>query len=215
MVQGYQNRARDRRASSVLVVRRRHISGSGQRPLGAGNATSRILLLAIAVALIAPAAAPGAPDAPDPRPGAPAPPPFPRAQTSTQLPRIDPGLVRAGSADRAMLEWLDAWHRRQVQRMATWSDQHWRSAIRAGDPHRLAARYRMHRLLGWLDIPVEWTPTRATYVVEIAYRTLLDPSLRRRALVVPVVREGPLGVRSSSGRWVVDASGVHDASPVA
>ena len=215
MVREHQPPSTVRRACSILVVRRRHRTGSGQRPSGAGHTSSRVLPLTIALALITPAAAPGASAAPDSQPGAPAPPPFPPTEPSTPLPRVDPRLVRAGSADRAVLEWLQAWHRRQVRRMATWSGKRWASSIRGDDPTRVAARYRTHRLLGWLDVPVERTRTRATYVVEIAYRTLLDPSVRRRTLVVPVVRQGPLGLPSPTGRWLVDATRVHDASPLA
>jgi hypothetical protein len=75
----------------------------------------------------------------------------PPGSSTTHQPQAAP----VGTGDRAVLEWLNASHRRQVRRMATWSDTSWRTTVASVDPAHLVSRYRAHRLLGWLEVPLE------------------------------------------------------------
>lgn len=119
-----------------------------------------------------------------------------------QLDLVPPGDLRAGSAERALAEFMDAWHDRAWDRMVEWTAFGYQ--LRNDDPAaELRERYRTRWLRGYFVQRMRLQPTMARARVLIEYRNV-DPQLRREVLEMRLWREERDGDLSAEGAWGVD-----------
>lgn len=91
-----------------------------------------------------------------------------------------PARFRPGGAERALAEFMDAWHDRAWDRMALWTTPPFRE--RFGDPGaELRRRYGAFRLLGWTIDSERLQPLLARFTVLTAYRDV-RPQVEREEL---------------------------------
>lgn len=122
---------------------------------------------------------------------------------TVQLPAPDPGRQPPGSPDRALAEFLDAWHDRAWDRMAQWTSPSWRRIVPGDEGRLLRQRYGTYRLRGWAPTPGEREAGLARFTVLTAYRDL-RPAVVRERLRFVVTRESVSGRPvESGGRWGV------------
>lgn len=102
-----------------------------------------------------------------------------------------PARFRPNGAERALAEFMDAWHDRAWDRMALWTTPPFRE--RFDDPGaELRRRYGAFRLLGWTIDSERLQPLLARFTVLTAYRDV-RPQVEREELRLFALRFG--------GRW--------------
>lgn len=123
---------------------------------------------------------------------------------AAQLGFAQPGEFRVGTPERALASFMKAWRERRWTVMETWT-----AAESGPDARRSALRRRFgpFRLRGWRVVARSRAkpPGAFDFDVEVAYRTLLDPVLRRVPLDFRVARRTAAGEASATrGSWGVD-----------
>lgn len=128
-----------------------------------------------------------------------------------QLPLPPPERFRRGTPERALAEFMDAWHDRAWDRMALWAAPSWRELTPGDEGAVLRDRYGAFRLRGWTASREEQDPSVARFRVLTAYRDV-RPVIERERLLFVLNREDAAGEPvETGGRWGVFLSEKPDA----
>lgn len=161
-----------------------------------------------ATAPIAPRGVPAAPACATQRPGT-----GTRAEENrtVQLPQPAPERFAPTSPRRALAEFMDAWHDRAWDRMATWASPSWRMLTRGDDGQLMRRRYAAYRLRGWTVLAALPRPSVVRFRVLTAHRDIA-PRIERERLRFVLTREDERGALvTEGGRWGVFVSERPDA----